>query len=96
MRRLFCDTPTCPKRTFAQQVPGLTFGYGRRTRRLHELLTAVALALAGRGGARLARTLHTPVSRMTLLRLVRALPDPQPATASATPRSRSCWPAACP
>jgi len=80
VRRLFCDTPTCPKRTFAQQVPGLTVRYGRRSRRLHELLTAVALALAGRAGARLARALHAPVSRMTLLRLVRALPDPQPAT----------------
>jgi transposase len=45
VRRLVCDTRTCPKRTFAQQVPGLTVRYGRRTRRLHELLTAVALAL---------------------------------------------------
>jgi transposase len=80
VRRLFCDTPICPKRTFAQQVPGLTVRYGRRSRRLHQLLTAVALALAGRAGSRLAGTLHAPVSRMTLLRLVRALPDPHTAT----------------
>jgi transposase len=76
VRRLFCATPTCPRRTFAQQIPGLTVRYGRRTRRLTELLTAVALALAGRGGARLATTLPVSVSRMTLLRLVKALPDP--------------------
>jgi transposase len=76
VRRLFCATPTCSKRTFAQQIPGLTVRYGRRTRRLTELLTVVALALAGRGGARLATTLPVSVSRMTLLRLVKALPDP--------------------
>jgi transposase len=80
VRRLFCDTPTCPKRTFAQQVTGLTVRYGRRTHRLTELLTAVALTLAGRGGARLAGTLPVTVSRMTLLRLVRALPDPPTTT----------------
>jgi transposase len=78
--RLFCQTPTCPKRTFAQQVPDLTVRYGRRTRRLTELLAAVALALAGRAGARLAETLPVTISRMTLLRLVKALPDPPIAT----------------
>lgn len=81
-RRLFCDTPACPRRIFAQQIPGLSARYGRRTHRLTELLTAVALALAGRAGARLTRALHIPVSRSTLLRLVTALPDP----AATTPR----------
>lgn len=81
-RRLFCDTPACPRRIFAQQIPGLTTRYGRRTNRLTELLTAVALALAGRAGARLTRALHISVSRSTLLRLVTALPDP----AAPTPR----------
>ena len=38
---------------------------------------AVALALAGRAGSRLAVKLGMGVSRSTLLRLVRALPDPQ-------------------
>src|SRR4029453_12696025 len=91
VRRLFCDTTVCSKRTFAQQVPHLTVRYSRptpalpapparRPRRLAELLTAVALALAGRAGARLATTLPVLVSRMTLLRLVKALPDPLIAT----------------
>lgn len=80
VRRLFCARPTCPKRTFAQQVGGLTVRYGRRTRRLQELLVSVALVLAGRAGARLATTLPVTVSRMTLLRLVKALPDPPVAT----------------
>jgi len=37
---------------------------------------AVGLALAGRAGARLAATLGMAVSRSTLLRLIRGLPDP--------------------
>ena len=37
---------------------------------------AVGLALAGRAAARLAATLGMAVSRSTLLRLIRGLPDP--------------------
>ena len=31
VRRLFCDEPACEQRTFAEQVPGLTIRYGRKT-----------------------------------------------------------------
>jgi len=44
---------------------------------------AVALALGGRAGARLAGRLAAGVSRMTLIRLIRALPDP---AVAASPR----------
>jgi hypothetical protein len=37
----------------------------------------VALALAGRAGSRLARALGAVVSRFTLIRLLRGLPDPE-------------------
>ena len=40
------------------------------------MLVAVVVALAGRAGARLAARLGMPTSRDTLLRLLRALPDP--------------------
>jgi transposase len=40
------------------------------------MLTGIGLALAGRAGARLAVRLGIATSRDTLLRLVRALPDP--------------------
>jgi Transposase len=40
------------------------------------MLEAIGLALAGRAGARLAVVLGMPASRDSLLRLVRALPDP--------------------
>jgi hypothetical protein len=40
-------------------------------------LETIGLALAGRAGARLAQRLGLPPSRSTLLRLLRALPDPE-------------------
>ena len=40
------------------------------------MLQAVALALGGRAGARLSGRLAAGVGRMTLIRLIRALPDP--------------------
>jgi transposase len=78
VRRFRCANPACPAVTFAEQVPGLTAFYQRRTLALRALLEAAALALAGRAGARLAAALGAAVSRHTLLRLVRALPDPDP------------------
>jgi transposase len=75
-RRFFCGNPGCRKATFAEQVPGLTTRYGRRTCTLQAVLQAVALALGGRAGARLSGRLDCAVSRSTLLRLIRAAPDP--------------------
>lgn len=82
VRRLFCDDPGCAKTTFAEQVPGLTARYARKTALLAGVLQSIAVALAGRAGARLARSLCMPVSRPALLRLLMAIPDP----AAAAPR----------
>jgi transposase len=76
VRRLFCPNPDCTVLTFAEQVTGLTAPYRRRSLPLLAQLHRIALALAGRAGARLAAQLGMPVHRTTLLRLVRALPDP--------------------
>ena len=76
VRRLFCDDPGCARRTFAEQVPGLATRYARKTVLLAGVLQSVAVALAGRAGARLARALPAAASRSTLLRLVMAVPDP--------------------
>jgi transposase len=76
VRRFFCDNTGCPAKTFAEQVPGLTTPRARRTGVVKRALEAIGLALAGRAGARLADKLGILVSRDTLLRLVRALPDP--------------------
>jgi len=75
-RRFFCGNNACAKATFAEQVPGLTTRYGRRTCGLDGVLQAVAMALGGRAGARLAGRLACSASRSTLLRLIRAAPDP--------------------
>jgi transposase len=68
VRRFFCGNPGCAKTTFAEQVPGLTIRYGRRTCHLQGVLQAVALALGGRAGARLTGRLACAVSRSTLVR----------------------------
>jgi transposase len=77
VRRFFCDHPDCPKRTFAEQIPGLTSRYARRSLGLGRMLAAVGLALAGRAGARLGVQLGLLTGRSTLLRMIRRLPDPQ-------------------
>jgi hypothetical protein len=76
VRRFFCRNTACAKKTFAEQVPGLTTRYGRRSCGLTAVLRAVALALGGRAGARLAGRLAASVSRMTLIRLIQSLPEP--------------------
>jgi transposase len=82
-RRFLCLEPGCPKATFAEQVSGLTSPHARRTPIVTAVLEAVALALGGRAGARMSGHLAAAVSRMTLLRLIRAMPDP---AVSASPR----------
>ncbi|WP_308249202.1 ISL3 family transposase [Nonomuraea harbinensis] len=77
MRRWFCVNSDCLVRTFAEQVPELAQPYARRTSALRRLLEHIALALAGRAGARLAARLGITVSRSLLIRLIRALPDPE-------------------
>ncbi|MFI9848732.1 ISL3 family transposase, partial [Nonomuraea sp. NPDC051941] len=76
-RRFICDNPACSVATFAEQVDGLTARQQRRTIGLRSLLERVALALAGRAGARLAAAVGAVVARCTLIRLVRAMPDPE-------------------
>lgn len=77
VRRFFCAGPGCARTTFAEQVDGLTSRYARRTGPLAAMLGAVALALAGRAGARLARVLGMAAGRSSLLRMLTALPGPQ-------------------
>jgi transposase len=70
VRRMYCPNPGCPKATFVEQVPGLTERYQRRTPALRGTLEALAVALAGRAGARVAGLLGYAVSWMTMLNLL--------------------------
>lgn len=77
VRRFICPNGECQTKTFTEQVPGLTLPYRRRTLALLGMLEQVAVALAGRAGARLAGLLGVIVHPSTLIRLVRALPEPE-------------------
>jgi transposase len=77
VRRFFCGNAVCKAVTFAEQFEGLTSPRSRRTPPLARMLTAIALAMAGRAGARLAAELDLPASRTGMLRLVMSLPDPE-------------------
>ncbi|WP_211593487.1 ISL3 family transposase [Microbispora sp. H10836] len=76
VHRFFCRNATCVRATFAEQIPDLTVRYGRRSIPAARALRAIALALGGRAGARLTQRLATSVSRTTLIRLIRGLPEP--------------------
>ncbi|MFF4550772.1 transposase family protein [Streptomyces sp. NPDC001435] len=78
VRRFRCEVPSCPRRTFVEQVDGLTFRHGRRSQLQQAMLTAIRRFLARRAGARLAAMLRCTVSPNTLLSRVRQLPAEPP------------------
>jgi transposase len=76
-RLLACPDPECAKGTFAEQPEGLAAPRARKTPVLARMLQAMAVALAGRAGARLSRlVLAVEVSRHSLVRMIMAIPDP--------------------
>lgn len=77
VRRFKCVNTACAAVTFAEQVEGLTSPHARFTPLLRKALTSVAVMMAARAGARLAVRLGLPVAKDTLLRLVRAEPEPR-------------------
>ncbi|WP_406414690.1 ISL3 family transposase (plasmid) [Streptomyces halstedii] len=77
IRRFRCENSACPAVTFAEQITGLTTPHSRQTPLLRGVLTQIGLAMAGRAGARLASAVGITVGKDALLRLVRALPDPE-------------------
>jgi len=76
VRRFFCPNDQCPRRIFCERLHRLADAYRRRTQRVCLAVGAIGLALGGRAGARLAQQLHLTCSRLTVLRLVAALPVP--------------------
>jgi transposase len=81
-RRFRCGNPDCAKATFTEQPGGLASRFARRTPPARAALTAVAAALCGRAGARLAAALGgAPPSRHTMIRLVMAVPLAEAAAA---------------
>jgi len=76
VRRFRCRVMACPRHTFAEQFPHLAPRYARRSAPLGAQMQDIGLTLGGRPGERFAHRRATPISRTTLLRLVRRLPLP--------------------
>jgi transposase len=72
VRRFRCAMPGCPRRIFAEPLHEMVAGKSaRRTLRLDAIVHHLGVALGGRPAASLARRLMLPVSKDTLLRVVR-------------------------
>jgi transposase len=72
VRRFRCAEPSCQRRIFAEPLGDAVAGRSaRRTSRLEAIVHHLGIALGGRPAAALARRLMLPVSKDTLLRVVR-------------------------
>jgi transposase len=76
VRKFFCANGRCTRRIFTERLPGVVAPWARRTERLLAWLAQIAVALGGAAGVQLSRGLGMPVSRRTLLRVLRRLPFP--------------------
>jgi transposase len=74
VRRFVCPNAACPRVTFAEDFGPALRRRAQRTTACTQLLTAIACALGGEAGARLAGQVGVPVSPDTLLRLERQVP----------------------
>jgi transposase len=76
VRRFFCSNPACVRKTFAEPFADLAVAHARRTNRQANRLSAIAKELGGRPAARESKNVQMPVSRHTMLRLLRCAPLP--------------------
>ncbi|MBO0653793.1 transposase [Streptomyces triculaminicus] len=75
VRRYFCRN--CSRKTFAEQIDGLTERYRRSSIGLKGWLRSIAAELGGRAGERLCRRLRLAAGRTRLLDLLEAPPVPE-------------------
>ncbi|MFE7213815.1 ISL3 family transposase [Streptomyces sp. NPDC001204] len=80
VRRYFCERKICSRKTFVEQVPGLSERHRRSSTGLTGWLRSIAIELGGRPAARLCRRLRMAAGRTRLLRLLTAptVPDRAP------------------
>ena len=71
VRRFRCGNASCPRAIFGEPLAEVAPRAARRTSRLEGVVHHLGIALGGRPAASLARRLMLPVSRDTLLRVVR-------------------------
>ena len=75
VRRFSCPEPECPRRIFAERLPGFAEPHARTTARLRQAHESIGSALGGEAGARLTIGLSMTTSPDTLLRRVKQLKD---------------------
>ena len=80
VRRFFCFRSECPRRIFVEPLKGFAAKHARTTTRLARTHFAIALALGGEAGAKLAKKVAVPTSPDTLLRRVKKAGARHPAT----------------
>jgi transposase len=80
VRKFVCRTAECPRKIFTERLPSLVQSYARMTNRLLEALQTIGFATCGEVGERLAPKLGMGVSGPTLLRRMRAISIPPPAS----------------
>lgn len=76
VRRFFCDQSQCRRRTYVEQVTGLTEPRLRTSPAARSAIRAVAVELGGRPGQRLCTKLRIHGRRTNLLRQLAAQPVP--------------------
>jgi transposase len=71
-----CRNAQCPQRIFAERLPAYVQVRARKTVRMHDRLRALGLLAGGRGAEAVAQVFGIRVSDPTILRLLRAGPEP--------------------
>ncbi|WP_431732047.1 ISL3 family transposase [Adonisia turfae] len=75
--KFFCPNAACHRRIFTERIPTVAMPWARKTTRLMQRLTSVALALGGAAGARLSKHIGLTCCGSTLLNQLEKLPLPQ-------------------
>lgn len=75
VRRFVCRQSDCPRRIFAERLPGFAAPRARTTDRLRQTQTDIGSSLGGEAGSRLAGRIGVTTSPDTLLRRVKRLKD---------------------
>jgi transposase len=73
VRRFVCPRSDCPRRIFAERLPGFAAPWARTTDRLWQAQTDIGSSLGGEAGARLAARMAITTSPDTLIRRVKRL-----------------------
>jgi transposase len=74
VRKFFCNNPECKRHIFTERLANVVAPWARKTARMAQRQTSLALALGGIAGARLSEVFDYTTSRHTLLRLLVNLP----------------------